>query len=133
MDNGWSRLVVLVLRDPHLLEGAETGKDGASDPDGILALGRCNNLDLHGRGRESRDLLLHPVCDSRIHRSAAREDGIGIKVLTDVDVTLHDRVVGCLVDARGFHAEERGLEHRLRATEALVTDRYHLFRHRKWL
>ena len=31
--------VVLLLGDPHLLEGGESGQDGASDPDGILAGG----------------------------------------------------------------------------------------------
>ena len=39
VDNGRARLVVLLLGDPHLLEGREGGEDGAADPDGVLALG----------------------------------------------------------------------------------------------
>lgn len=39
-------LVVLLLRDPHLLEGREGREDGSSDPDGVLPLRGSNNLDL---------------------------------------------------------------------------------------
>ena len=35
--DGGAGLVVLLLGDPHLLEGGEGGKDGASDPDGVPA------------------------------------------------------------------------------------------------
>lgn len=45
-----TRLVVLALGDPHLLEGGEGGKDGPADPDGVLALRRGNHL----RGVEPR-------------------------------------------------------------------------------
>lgn len=30
--NGWTGLVVLLLGDPHLLEGGQRGQDGAADP-----------------------------------------------------------------------------------------------------
>ena len=30
--------VVLLFADPHLLEGGEGGQDGATNPDGVLAL-----------------------------------------------------------------------------------------------
>ena len=33
--DGRTRLVVLLLGDPHLLEGGEGGQDGATDPDGV--------------------------------------------------------------------------------------------------
>ena len=33
--DGWARLVVLLLGDPHLLEGGQRSQDGASDPDGV--------------------------------------------------------------------------------------------------
>ena len=35
--DGWARLVVLLLGDPHLLEGGQGGQDGPSDPDGVPA------------------------------------------------------------------------------------------------
>jgi len=48
VDNARAGLVVLLLGDPHLLEGGEGGQDGATDPDGVLSLWRCNDLDLNG-------------------------------------------------------------------------------------
>ena len=50
VDDGGTALVVLLLGDPHLLEGGEGGEDGASDPDGVLPLGGSDDLDLDGGG-----------------------------------------------------------------------------------
>ncbi len=44
MDNGRTGLVVLLLGDPHLLEGGQRSQDGATDPDGVLTLRRSNDL-----------------------------------------------------------------------------------------
>lgn len=35
VDDGGARLVVLLLGDPHLLEGGQGGQDGATNPDGV--------------------------------------------------------------------------------------------------
>ena len=67
VDNGRAALVVLLLGDPHLLEGRQGRKDRATDPDRVLALGRSNDLDLHGGRGERRNLLLHAVGDTRVH------------------------------------------------------------------
>ena len=122
VDDGRARLVVLLLADPHLLERGQRREDRAADPDRVLALGRSDDLDLHRGRSQRRDLLLHAVGDAREHGGAARQHGVGVQVLADVDVALHDRVVGGLVDAARLHAEERRLEHGLRAAEALVAD-----------
>ena len=126
MDDRGAGLVVLLLGDPHLLEGGQGGKDGTSDPDRVLPLGRSDDLDLHGRGGQGSDLLLHAVGNAGVHGGAAGQDGVGIQVLPDVDVALHDRVVGGLVDTAGFHAQEAGLEEGLGAPEALIADGDHL-------
>src|SRR3989338_8074046 len=67
MDDGRSRLVVLLLGDPHLLEGGERGQDGTSDPDRVLALWGSNDLDLHGGRGEGSELLLHAVSNAGEH------------------------------------------------------------------
>lgn len=72
VDNGWARLIVLLLGDPHLLEGRERGQDGPTNPDGVFPLGRSDNLDLHGRWRKSSDFLLHSVGDTWVHGGATR-------------------------------------------------------------
>jgi hypothetical protein len=56
MDDGGTRLVVLLLGDPQLLEGGERGQDGATNPDRVLALrGVIDDLDLHGGGSSLMD------------------------------------------------------------------------------
>ena len=98
MDDGWARLVVFLLGDPHLLEGRERSQDGTTDPDRVLPLRRRDDLDLHARGRERGQLLLHTVRDTREHRGATRQHDVAVQVATDIEVTLEDRVVGRLMD-----------------------------------
>jgi len=45
VDNAGACLVVLLLGDPHLLEGGQGSQDGATDPDGVFPLGRGNDLE----------------------------------------------------------------------------------------
>merc|ERR1712051_1079730 len=122
VDDGWAALVVLLLGDPHLLEGGEGSQDGASDPDGVLPLWGSDDLDLDGGGSKGGDLLLHAVSNTGVHGGASGHDGVGVQVLPDVNVALHDGVVGGLVDAAGLHSQEAGLEEGLGAPEPLVAD-----------
>ncbi len=122
MDDGGAGLIILLLGDPHLLEGGERGQDGASDPDRVLPLRGSDDLDLHGRRGQSGDLLLHAVSNARVHGGTSREDSVGIQILPDVHIALHDGVVRGLMDAAGLHAQERGLEESLWATEALIAN-----------
>merc|ERR1719154_864667 len=122
VDNGWAALIVLLLGDPHLLEGGEGSKDGSSDPDRVFPLWGSNNLDLDGGWGKSSDLLLHTVSNSRVHGGASGHDSVGIKVLTDINIALHDGVVGGLVDAAGFHSQEGWLEESLWATETFISN-----------
>merc|ERR1712080_535719 len=95
-------VVVLLLGDPHLLEGGEGSQDGSSDPDGVLPLRRSNDLDLDGGGSQGSDFLLHTVSNTGVHGGASRHDGVGVQVLPDVNIALHDGVEGGLVDTTGF-------------------------------
>ena len=122
VDNAGAGFVVLLLRNPHLLEGGQGGQDGATDPDGVFALRGSDDLDLDGRRGEGGDFLLHTIGDTGVHGGAARQDSVGVQVLADVDVALHDRVVDGLVDSARFHTQERGLEQGLGAAEALVAN-----------
>merc|ERR1711970_863273 len=122
VDNGGAALVVLLLGDPHLLEGGQRGQDGASDPDRVLPLGGSDDLDLDGGGGKGGDLLLHTVSNTGVHGGAPRHDGVGVQVLPDVNITLHDGVVGGLMETAGLHSEEGRLEESLGAPEPLVAD-----------
>ena len=122
VDDCRTALVVLLLADPHLLEGRKGSKDGATDPDGVLTLRRSDDLDLHGGRSKSSHLLLHTVSDTVEHGGTTRHNDVAVKVLTDIDIALHDGVEGGLMDTRGFHAKEGRLEENLRAAETLVAD-----------
>merc|ERR1719186_1806600 len=87
VDNGWATLIILLLGDPHLLEGGEGSQDGSSDPDRVLPLWWSNDLYLDGGWSKSSDFLLHTVSNTRVHGGASRHDSIGIQILTDVNIT----------------------------------------------
>merc|ERR1719238_283751 len=122
VNNGWAAFIVFLLGDPHLLEGGEGRQDGATDPDGVLPLRRSNDLDLNGGWGQGSDLLLHTVSNTGVHGGATRHDSVGIEILPDVNIALHDGVIGGLMDTAGFHSEEGRLEESLRGTEPLVAN-----------
>merc|ERR1719486_1530816 len=122
VDNGWAAFIVFLLGDPHLLEGGKGRQDGSSDPDGVFPLRGSNDLDLNGGWSKGGDFLLHTVSNTRVHGGASRHDGVGVQVLPDVNIALHDGVVGGLVDTAGFHSKEGRLEEGFRGTEPLVAD-----------
>jgi len=120
--NRGAGLIILLLGDPHLLEGGQGGQDGATDPYRVLPLRRSNDLDLDGGGGKSGDLLLHSVGNTGVHGGATGHDGVGVQVLTDINIALHDGVVDSLMDATGFHSEEGWLEESLWATESFISN-----------
>merc|ERR1711861_126814 len=99
MNDGWARLIVLSLGDPHLLEGAQGRKDGATNPYRVLALRRCHNLDLHCGRCQCRELLCHALANASEHCGATREDYIAVQVLTNVHIALHDGLVSGVMDS----------------------------------
>lgn len=122
VDDRGSALIVLLLGNPHLLEGGQGGENGTTDPDGVLALGGSNDLDLHGRRSKSGNLLLHTVGETRVHSGTTRHDNVAVEILADIDIALDDRVEGGGVDAARLETEDRGLEESLGGTETLVTN-----------
>merc|ERR1712026_332604 len=122
VDNGWAALIVFLLGDPHLLEGGKGRKDGSSDPDGVFPFWGSNNLDLNGGWSKGGDFLLHTISNTGVHGGASGHDGVGIEILPDVNIALHDGVVSGLVDTAGFHSEEGRLEEGFGGTEPLVAN-----------
>jgi len=122
VDNGWSCLVVLLLGDPHGLEGGEGSKNGTTNPDRVLSLWWRDDLDLHGGWGKGGDLLLHSVGNTWVHGGTTGEDVVGVEILSDINIALHDGVVGGLMDTSGLHTDEGWLEEGLWASESLVTD-----------
>merc|ERR1712176_915648 len=61
VDNRGTRLIILALGNPLLLESAEGRKDRTPNPHGVLALGRCHRLDLHGGRGQCCELFGHAL------------------------------------------------------------------------
>jgi len=101
VDDRWSRLIVFLLGDPHLLEGGQGRKDGSSNPDGVLSLGRSNNLDLDGWWGQSSQFLVQSFGNTSVHGSSSGKDDVVVQLLSDIDVALHDGVIGQGVDLQG--------------------------------
>ena len=111
VDNGGARLIVPLFADPHLLEGGQGSQNRATKPHRVLAPRGHNDVDLHCAGSKGHNLLLQPVGNVWLHGGPTKQHCVGIKVLTDVNITLHD---GSFMDATGFHAQEGRLEEDLR-------------------
>merc|ERR1719228_967225 len=99
-------LVVLLLGDPHGLEGGQRGQDGTTDPYGVFALGRSNGLDLDGGGSQTRYFSRHAVSNTSVHGGTTGHDNVGEQVLPDVNVTPHDASMKSFVNASRLHTKE---------------------------
>ena len=86
MDNGGTRLIVLLLGDPHLLEGGQGGHNGATNPDTVPALRRSDDLDIHDGWGQGSELLLYPVGHAREHGVTSGQDDVRIQDLPESDV-----------------------------------------------
>ena len=106
VNNRGATFIILLLGDPHLLKGGKRCQNGSSNPDRVFPLRRSNDLDLDGGGSKGGDLLLHSVSNTWVHGGATGHDSVGIEVLPDVNITLHDGVECGLVEPTGLHAEE---------------------------
>ena len=109
MHDGRAGLVVLLFRNPHLLEARQGRQNRPSNPNRVLALysqaicqeealtpqainadGLCtylrrgDDLDLNARRRQCRDLLGETVGDAWVHRGAARHDDVLVEITPDV-------------------------------------------------
>lgn len=63
-------------------------------------------LDFHSAGSQSSDLFLHTVSNTWIHGGTTRHYIVGIQVLPDVNIALHDAVVGCLMNTSRLHTQK---------------------------
>lgn len=122
MDDGRTGFVVFGLGDPHSLEGGEGRKNRTTNPDRVSSLGGSNDFDLHGRGSKGGDFLGESFGNTGEHGSTTREDDVVVEILSDIDITLHDRVEGKFVDTGEFLTDEGRLEEEFRASESLILD-----------
>jgi len=73
-------------------------------------------------GARAVSSFLHSVCNSWEHSASSGKDDVTIEILSDINIALHDGVVGGFVNSSSFHTKERGLEQSLRASESFISD-----------
>ena len=122
VDDRWTRFIIFLFWDPHLLEGWKWGQDGTTNPDGIFSFWWSNDFDFHCWWCQGGDFLLHTVGNTWVHGGATREDSVGIQVLSDIDIALHDGVVSGFMNTSCFHTQEWWLEKGFWASESFVTN-----------
>ena len=123
VDDHRPALIVFGFGNPHLLEGAQRRKDGATDPHAVLPLRGCDDFHLHGGRCQGTKLLGHALADARHHRGATGQDHVLIEVAPDVHIATHDGPEGGVVDSHRLLAHQAGLEQHLWAAEAFAVQR----------
>ena len=108
----------LHLRVPKVV--VATNHIRTSDPNGVFFRG--DDHDLHGGGSKSSDLLLHTVSNASEHGGASRENDVAVKVLADINIALHDRVISERVNSGLFHSNEGRLEQDFRGSEPFISN-----------
>mmetsp|Transcript_14800 Transcript_14800/g.31953 ORF Transcript_14800/g.31953 Transcript_14800/m.31953 type:complete len:346 (+) Transcript_14800:243-1280(+) len=120
VNNRRSRLIILFLTDPHTLESRKRSQDRSTNPHRVLPLRGSHNLNLNRRRSQSRNLLRHTLTDSREHGGSSRKDNVGIKILTNIHITLHNGLERRVSNTIHLQSSKVGLEKNLRTTEALI-------------
>mmetsp|Transcript_29594 Transcript_29594/g.54303 ORF Transcript_29594/g.54303 Transcript_29594/m.54303 type:complete len:380 (+) Transcript_29594:92-1231(+) len=118
--NTGTTLVVLLLANPHTLESRKTRQNTSSNPHGVLTLWWGNNLDLNRCRGQRRDLLAHTLTDSRKHGGTSRQNNVGIQILTDIDIALHDGLEGGVRNTIHLETSQVRLKEDLGTTETFV-------------
>jgi len=115
-------LEIFGLGDPHGLEGRQGSKDGSSNPHQELPLGRSKDLDLHGAWCLFGDLLGETLWESAVHGGSTAQYDVLVEGLADINVALHNGVVGDFVETWQFLSHKHGLEENFWAAESLTAD-----------
>ena len=119
VDDGRARLIIFALGDPHLLEGAQRRQDRTTNPHTVLTLRWSNHLDLHSGRCQCCEFLGHTLTNALEHGGATGQHDVGIEILSDINIALHDGLEGGVMNAAGLLAHKAGLEQDFWAAETL--------------
>lgn len=98
MDDLGTALLVLILGDPLRAESGEGRKSGTTLPDGVISIGGGNNFDHVGLWAQSFQFLLKSIWESLVESGSSGKDNVRVKILSNVDVALLDRL-----ESHGVH------------------------------
>merc|ERR1719251_243702 len=120
--DGWARLIVFFLLDPHLFKCRQRRQDGTSNPDRVLSLWWSNNLNRHRVWCQSLNLFLHSLWNSIVHGGTSRHHNVAVQVLSDIHIALHNRRECQLVNSLLFQTNKLRLEQHFWCSKSLSSD-----------
>merc|ERR1719216_71154 len=122
--DGWTRLIVFFLLDPHLFKCRQRRQDGTSNPDRVLSLWWSNNR--HRVRCQCLNLCLHTFWNSIVHGGTTRHNNVAVQVLSDIGIALHNRRECQLVNSLLFQTNKLRLEQHFWCSKSLSSDSNHL-------
>lgn len=118
MEDGETVLLVVGLGNPRVGEAAEGAEGGGTSPDRELSGWLGNNSNV-GTGWElGLELVLESVGKTLVHGGTTGEDDVLGEILSDIDISLLDGVVGDVLDTLAAHTVEGWLEEELWTSES---------------
>ena len=84
------------------------------------------NVDLHSGWCQTHHFLLQAFGETWEHGATACQQDVGEHILSDIDGTFHDGLIGHRFDSPYLLSQDCGLEYGLRADKALLADSDHL-------
>lgn len=94
MDDLSTGIVVVFLGDPVSGEGGEGAESGGTGPNRVVSVRRGNDLGHASLGGLLLDLVIESGIDTLIKSGTTGEDDVGVKVGSNIDITVVDRLDG---------------------------------------
>lgn len=129
--NWWTIFIIFLFFDQRFLENGERGKNGSSQPSGVLSLRMCPSLHKRSYRNKIINLFLHSLFESRKYSVSSTQNDVPVKHLAEVILELWDTVEDCLgktvvLRLWVISVQEVWLEQHFRTLEALTTQSYSL-------
>ena len=124
MDDLSTGIVVVFLGDPVSGEGGEGAESGGTGPNRVVSVRRGNDLGHASLGGLLLDLVIESGIDTLIKSGTTGKDDVGVKVGSNIDITVVDRLDGELGKTESLITllGESRLEDELRGLESRSVD-----------
>lgn len=73
------------------------------------------------------NLFAHSISNARKHSRSTAKHNVPIQILSDINITLHYRIIRRLMNSSNFHSDQRRLIKYFRTSKTLSTNSNHLF------
>jgi hypothetical protein len=90
-------LFILILGDPLGLEGGKGAERGTTGPDGVVSIGRSDNLDLFGLFAIFFQLLGESIGETLVERGTTGQDDVAVEIKSDIEIASLDGRIGELM------------------------------------